>query len=478
MADLADLVSRLEAVTVRLEKCAAGGGGKASAADDDDDFDTVEAITEFKAVMDKADEVLKASENLPSDVHEISKLLKVVCEKNKEFLRVSVRAKACLPADAPVVMKPMNDAITQIGEYRDKNRASKQFNHLSAVSEAIPAFGWVCVAPRPLDYMAEMIGASDFYINRILKDFKEIPGHKEWCQKIKQMFSTLKEYVSNNHKKGVTWNPNGGDAKEVAAKIYGGGAAPKAPAAPRAPPSAPAPPPPPPAGAKPKGAAAPPSANLFAEINKGADITKGLKKVTDAQKTHKNPELRGSSVVKEADLNKNKKVAAPAKKAAAPAKQPPKLQLVGKKWSCEYQSGVQDIVIEAQVSQSLYVYKCDNSVITVKGKINSITLDNCKKCGIIVDSLVASMDIVNSQSVKLQVNDKAPIVNIDKTDGCQVFVQRATGLDTEFVTAKSSEVNICLVEENGEYNESFVAEQFLTKFVDGKFVTELYEVVG
>ena len=38
MADLADLVSRLEAVTVRLEKCAAGGGGKASAADDDDDF--------------------------------------------------------------------------------------------------------------------------------------------------------------------------------------------------------------------------------------------------------------------------------------------------------------------------------------------------------------------------------------------------------------------------------------------------------
>ena len=34
MADLADLVSRLEAVTVRLEKCAVG---KASAATDDDD---------------------------------------------------------------------------------------------------------------------------------------------------------------------------------------------------------------------------------------------------------------------------------------------------------------------------------------------------------------------------------------------------------------------------------------------------------
>jgi len=478
MAELAGLVSRLEAVTSRLEKVAAGGSGKASAADDDDDYDTVEAITEFQAVLAKADDVVSAANNLPKDVLEISKLLKIVCEKNREFLRVSVRAKACMPADQAIVTKPMNDAILEIGNYRDKNRASRQFNHLSAVSEAIPAFGWVCVAPRPLDYMAEMIGASDFYINRILKDFKDTPGHKEWCQKLKQLFTALKDYVSNNHKKGVTWNPNGSDAKEVAAKIYGGGGAPKAPAAPRPPPSAPAAPRPPPPGAKPKGSSAPPTSGLFAEINKGAAVTAGLRKVTDDQKTHKNPGLRGSSVVKDSDLNKNKKAAAPAKKAAAPAARPPKLELNGKKWSCEYQNGVQDIVIESQVTQSLYIFKCDNSVITVKGKINSITVDGCKKCGIVVDSLVASLDIVNSTSIKLQVNDKAPIINIDKTDGCQVFVQKATGTDTEFVTAKSSEVNICLVEENGEYSESFVAEQFLTKYVDGKFVTELYEVVG
>ena len=50
--------------------------------------------------------------------------------------------------------------------------------------------------------------------------------------------------------------------------------------------------------------------------------------------THKNPGLRGSSVVKDADLNKNKKAAAPAKKAAGPVARPPKLQLDGKKWSC------------------------------------------------------------------------------------------------------------------------------------------------
>ena len=40
----------------------------------------------------------------------------------------------------------------------------------------------------------------------------------------------------------------------------------------------------------------------------------------------------------------------------------------------EYQSGNKDIVIDAQVSQALYVFKCDNSVITVKGRTITIKI--------------------------------------------------------------------------------------------------------
>jgi hypothetical protein len=36
---------------------------------------------------------------------------------------------------------------------------------------------------------------------------------------------------------------------------------------------------------------------LFSALNKGGDITKGLKKVDKSQMTHKNPALRASSVV-------------------------------------------------------------------------------------------------------------------------------------------------------------------------------------
>lgn len=40
------------------------------------------------------------------------------------------------------------------------------------------------------------------------------------------------------------------------------------------------------------------TAALFDAINKGGEITSGLKKVSDDQKTHKNPELRGNYILK------------------------------------------------------------------------------------------------------------------------------------------------------------------------------------
>lgn len=57
----------------------------------------------------------------------------------------------------------------------------------------------------------------------------------------------------------------------------------------------------------------------------------GLRKVTNDMKTYKNPELRGSSVVKAGDI---KKADAPPKygSSVGAAKKPPVLALQGKKW--------------------------------------------------------------------------------------------------------------------------------------------------
>lgn len=70
----------------------------------------------------------------------------------------------------------------------------------------------------------------------------------------------------------------------------------------------------------------------------------------------------------------------------------------------EYQKHNSNLKVEnAEMNNVVYLYKCENSTCVVKGKINSITLDSCKKTSIVFDSLVSSLEFINCQSVQTQV---------------------------------------------------------------------------
>ena len=99
---------------------------------------------------------------------------------------------------------------------------------------------------------------------------------------------------------------------------------------------------------------------MFAELNRGEDVTKGLRKVDKSEMTHKNPALRASSVVPTSPSpvckycaflmvlillvekkNKNvddlfhvapKRPVKPSKPHALAGKKPPKFALEGSKW--------------------------------------------------------------------------------------------------------------------------------------------------
>ena len=75
----------------------------------------------------------------------------------------------------------------------------------------------------------------------------------------------------------------------------------------------------------------------------------------------------------------------------------------------------------------MYIYKCEGSTIQIKGKVNGITLDGCKKTAVVFDNCVASFEMVNCQSCQVQVTGAVPTVAIEKTDGAQVRVHRRRG---------------------------------------------------
>ena len=174
--------------------------------------------------------------------------------------------------------------VVIILEYTNKNRKSPLFNHLSAISEGIPAFGWILVSPTPAPHIKEMSDAAQFYANRVLKEFKEKdPTHVEWVKQWMKVLTDLHAYVKQYHTTGLTWGSLGQQSA-------GGTSA----AASASPP----PPPPPPPPTDLLSSSTPiddgKSRNeLMNSINAlGEGATSHLKKVSDSQKVHKNPQLR------------------------------------------------------------------------------------------------------------------------------------------------------------------------------------------
>lgn len=93
------------------------------------------------------------------------------------------------------------------------------------------------------------------------------------------------------------------------------------------------------------------------------------------------------------------------------------------------------------MKQCVYVFRCENSVVQIKGKANSVTIDNCKKTSVVFDNLLSQVEVINSQSIEVQSLGALPTISIQKTDGCQVYLSKES-LGAEIITSKSSEMNI------------------------------------
>uniref|UniRef100_A0A182YIK4 Adenylyl cyclase-associated protein n=1 Tax=Anopheles stephensi TaxID=30069 RepID=A0A182YIK4_ANOST len=407
------------------------------------------------------------SGKIGGDVATQAQFVKEAFDAQFAFLKVAAASSAPSNTDLQNLLKPTSDKISTIQSFREKNRTSPFFNHLSAISESIPALGWVCVAPTPGPYVKEMNDAGQFYTNRVLKDWKEKDStHVEWARAWIQTLTELQQYIKQHHTTGLVWS--GKDKPTV------GGAA--------------VPPPPPPGGLPPPppmmplgdlsagGGAGDDRSALFAQINQGADITKGLKKVTADMQTHKNPGLRSGPAPYKAPAgvtNGTKSVAPPA------VAKPPTFTRDGKKWLIEYQKNNPDLVVDnAEMNNVVYMFRCEGSTLQIKGKINSVVMDSCKKCSLVFDSLVASAEFVNCQSVQMQVLGKVPTISIDKTDGCQMYLS-ADSLDVEIVSSKSSEMNVMIPKgSSGDYTEQPIPEQFKTIVKGSALNTTCVESLG
>jgi len=310
----------------------------------------------------------------------------------------------------------------------------------------------------------------------------------------------MTEYVKEHFKTGLTWNNKDGiDVLDAMHQVQSGVATPRAshttgaPAPPPPPPlpnlndnGVPTPPPPPPAGGAAKGGD---MTAIFDQLNQGAAVTAGLRKVDKSEMTHKNPALRaGSSVPQrsgsQTSTDSRSKSPMPARKPdSLKSKKPGKKELDGNKWIVENfeNTGNEIIEIPAELNHSIIISKCSKCIIQVKGKANAISIDNCTGLSLLVQSLVSSIDVIKSPKFAVQVDGVLPTILLDQVDGGQIYLQPASMKSPpEIVTSKCSAINIVTppVGAEDDSRETPLPEQLRSYFQNGRLLTEVVEHAG
>jgi adenylyl cyclase-associated protein len=322
------------------------------------------------------------------------------------------------------------------------------------------------VKPAPRDFIESFIGGSDYWANGIRKEYRTTnPDQMAFVDTFKQLLLELMVYVKEYHTTGVSWNPKGVDVSE-----YSADASTAAPAAPSvavaAKPAAAT------VTAKPAAAGGAPAPALFSALNKGENITSGLKTVTKDMQTWRS-EYKGGDAP--APVKAPPKVAP---RVAETVKGPAKLEFEAgpSKWVVENQSSNATVTI-GDKKETVYIYGCIGATIEVVGKCKSIVIDTCKKTKIHFDTAMASVEVVNCNRMDVFCREKVPAVAIDKTDGIVVHLP-ASSLDSSIVASKSSEMNVSFPDETGELIERPIPEQYVHK-INGKSITaEVSDLYG
>lgn len=403
------------------------------------------------------------------------------------------------------LLSSLQATIASINDFKDANRKSEYFSHLNAIAEGTGVLSWF-LTETPVSFIPDIKDSATFWTNKVLKEFKEKDANTtEWVKQYLSIFDGLKLYVKQYHSTGLTYNAQGGDfatnlkqqeqhSSSASTTERNSTVAPASSGAPPPPPppgagGPPPPPPPPPANifddVKSSSTDSAPAAGInavFAELNQGEGITKGLKKVDKSQMTHKNPELRQSSVVRAPSAGGKKSPPVPKKPSALSLKPKPEpiIELQDSKWIVKNVEGKHDIVIDGEMSQSVFIGDCKEVTVQVKGKVNAISLSSTLKTAIVVDSLVSGIDIVNSKKFGIQIIEKVPQISIDKSDEGQIYLSK-TSLETEVYTSSTTSLNINVpqAEEGGDFKELSIPEQFKHTFNEkGEVSSTIVEHAG
>lgn len=422
-------------------------------------------------VLEHVDPFEAKGNELGGKAADLGRIVKEAFMEQRKFLyrAAECKAPAKLPQDAMPLMKPIGALLQEVGKLRMRDEF--EF-HCRATEELMSSLNWLLITPAPRDYVENFIGASDMWANKIRMEHRGKNATQiGFCDALKNILKELMVYIKEYHTTGVAWNKkseiefadwkgvDGGEGGVTKSTPTPTETKPKETTTTSTATSTTSPPTPPPAPQQNGGG----KAALFGELSKGLNITSGLKKVTKDMQTWREDFKGhdGDAPVPKKDVSSKKTTS---KFTSAPAVKHDPVHTYNQaqwKWEVSYHTeGIVNVDVKSN-KESVYIYKCGNAVIDIRGTGKSILIDGCNKTQILCDEMISTVEFVNCKNVKFQVRETVPTVTIDKTDSIVTYLSWKS-MGTNFLTSKSSDMNVSYPSAEGsdEMEEKPIPEQF------------------
>jgi adenylyl cyclase-associated protein len=126
------------------------------------------------------------------------------------------------------------------------------------------------------------------------------------------------------------------------------------------------------------------------------------------------------------------------------------------------------VEIDASLTHSILISRCNNTTIVIKGKANQVTVENSNRLSLIVDTLVSTVDVVKAQNFALQVMGTIPTVMLDQIDGASVYFSKDS-ISTKVFTSKSAGINLNIISgPDDDYKEVPLPSQICSYYDEAK----------
>ena len=164
---------------------------------------------------------------ISQELEDFSSKVEAAFRAQQDFISFVSKRGKIEAKDISVYLKPTSDKIAEIDEIRNNSRHSSYFHHFSAISESLPALGWVTLSAEVAEYVKEMKNCGKFYSNKVLMEWKgkdPASRHSQWLSQWMQVLDCLEKYVvqffpggvASRRNKVVSWPSRGQENITVA----------------------------------------------------------------------------------------------------------------------------------------------------------------------------------------------------------------------------------------------------------------------